>query len=175
VDQSFSKLLDFYVLPPPDDSLKWKILREGQPWLSVGRKLRKLEDFCAVASEVVSQSKNCEGCTTIDDILIAADNGTLTLGKKEISLGPVGSAIFNMLAQNAGQAVSRDRLRRSVSDPIDPSNLDAHIYTLRFKLGVENRKRIRTVPGVGYMYVSPNKEAADGSEGASQWHRDYLH
>lgn len=157
VDQSFSKLLNFYVLPPPDKSLKWKILREGEPWLSAGRKLCKLEDFCAVANEVAFRSKNCECCTAVDDILIAADTWAITLGKKEISLGPVGSAIFNMLAQNAGQVVSRDRLRRATPDLIDPSNLDAHIYTLRIKLGVENRKRIQTVPGVGYMYVKPDK------------------
>jgi DNA invertase Pin-like site-specific DNA recombinase len=97
VDQSFSELLNFYVLPPPGNSLKSKILREGQPWLSAGRKLGKLEDFCAIANEVVSQSNNCEGCTAIDDILIAADTWTITLDRKEILLGPVGSAIFNML------------------------------------------------------------------------------
>ena len=159
VDQSFSKLLNFYILPPPEPSLKWKILREGQPWLSAGRKLVKLEDFCDAADEVASQSKNCEGCTAIDDILIAAESWTITLGKKEISLGPVGSAIFNMLVLNAGQVVSRDRLRRAVSDPIDPSTLEGHIYTLRAKLGVEDRTRIQTVRGVGYIYVSPSKGA----------------
>jgi DNA-binding winged helix-turn-helix (wHTH) protein len=155
VDQSFSKLLSFYVLPPPDNSMKWKILREGQPWLSAGRKLEKLEDFCAVANEVASQFKNCEGYITVDDILIAADTWTITLEKKEILLGPVGSAIFYALVLNAGRVVSRDRLRRAGSDLIDPSDLDAHIHTLRMKLGVENRKRIQTVRGTGYMYVSP--------------------
>ncbi|MGA2204362.1 MAG: recombinase family protein [Halobacteriota archaeon] len=170
VDQSFSKLLNFYVLPPLEKSLKWKILREGEPCLSAGRKLSKLEDSCAVANEVAFRSKNCACCTAVDDILMAADTWEITLGKKEISLGPVGSAIFNMLAQNAGQVVSRDRLRRATPDLIDPSNLDAHIYTLRTKLGVEDRKRIQTVRGAGYMYVSPDKSAECGSEAASQWH-----
>lgn len=168
VDRSFSKLLNFYVLPPPEPSLKWKILREGQPWLSAGRKLVRLEDFCDAADEVASQSKNCEGCTAIDDMLIAAESWTITLGKKEISLGPVGSAIFNMLVLNAGQVVSRDRLRRVGSDLIDPSDLDAHVHTLRVKLGVENRKRIQTVRGVGYMYVSPEKTAGGNPALVSQ-------
>jgi len=159
VDQSFSELLNFYVLTPPETSLKWKILRDGQPWLSAGRKVGKLEDFCDAAKEVAAQSENCEHYIAVDDILIAADTWTITLGQKEISLGPVGSAIFNMLALNAGQVVSRDRLRRSVPDIIDPSNLDAHIYTLRFKLGAENRKRIQTIKGAGYMYISPGKRA----------------
>ena len=169
VDRSFSKLLDFYVLPPPENSLKWKILREGQPWLSAGRKLDKLEDFCVVANEVASKSSNCEFCIAVDDILIAADTWTVTLGGKEILLGPVGSAIFNMLVLNAGQVVSRDRLRRVGSDLIDPSDLDAHVHTLRVKLGVENRKRIQTVRGTGYMYVSPEKTAGGSPALVSQW------
>jgi DNA-binding response OmpR family regulator len=159
VDQSFSELLNFYVLPPPDKSAKWKILREGQPWLSAGRKLLILADFCTVANEVVAQDKNCGDYTAVDDILIAEDTWTMTLGQKEISLGPVGSAIFSMLAQNAGQVVSRDRLRRAAPYFIDPSTLDGHIWTLRSRLGAENRKRIQTIRGVGYMYVSPSKRA----------------
>jgi DNA-binding winged helix-turn-helix (wHTH) protein len=161
VDQSFSELLNFYMLPPPETSLKWKIFREGHPWLSAGRKLGKLENFCAVANEVAPQPQNCKGCTAVDDIVIATDTWTITLGQREILLGPVGSAIFNILVLNAGQVVSRERLRRAVSDPIDPSGLDAHIWTLRRKLGVENRKRIQTVKGVGYMYVSPTKGVDD--------------
>jgi DNA invertase Pin-like site-specific DNA recombinase/DNA-binding winged helix-turn-helix (wHTH) protein len=159
VDQSFSKLLNFYVLPPSEKSMKCKILREGEPWLSAGRRLLTLADFCAVANEVAALDKNCGGWTAVDDILIAADTWTMTLGQKEISLGPVGSAIFNMLAQNAGQVVSRDRLRRATPALIDPSTLDAHIWTLRSRLGAENRKRIQTIRGVGYMYVSPSKRA----------------
>lgn len=161
VDQSFSELLNFYMISPPGNSVKYKVLRENQPFLSAGRKLGRLEDFCEVANEVASEFENCEGCAAVDDILIAADTWTITLGQKEISLGPVGSAIFNMLALNAGQVISRDRLRRAVSDVIDPSNLDAHIWTLRSRLGVKNRKRIQTVKGVGYMYISSGKGAED--------------
>jgi DNA invertase Pin-like site-specific DNA recombinase/DNA-binding winged helix-turn-helix (wHTH) protein len=161
VDQSFSQLVNFYVLPPPATSLKNKILREGQPWLSAGRKLSKLEDFCKVASEVAT-SKNCEGYTAVDDILIAGDTWTIILGEREILLGRVGSAIFSMLVLNPGQAVSRERLQRSVSDVIDLSTLYSHIWYLRAKLGVENRKRIQTVRGTGYMYVSPGQHQEYG-------------
>ncbi len=59
VDQSFSQLLNFYVFSPFGDSIpKYKVFREDQPWLSAGRKLRKLDDFCYVAREVTSQSGN---------------------------------------------------------------------------------------------------------------------
>ncbi len=167
IDQSFSKFLDFYVLPAAVHSMKAKIVREGEAWLSRGRKLDKLEHLCDVANEVAGQSTNCEGCTAVDDILIAADTPTITLGEREISLGPVGSAIFNTLALNAGQAIPRDRLLRSVPQQMDSSDLDAHIWTLRAKLGAENRKRIQTVRGVGYMYVSP--EGMRDSEVASRF------
>ena len=64
-----------------------------------------------------------------------------------------------MLVLNAGHVVSRDRLRLAFPRLIDPSEIDAHIGKLRVKLGVENRKRIQTIKGVGYMYVSPGKHA----------------
>lgn len=157
VDSTFEKLLSFYVLPPPANSLKWKILREGQPWLAAGQKLSKLEDFCSAAEVIASGCKTSKGCVAVDDILIATDTWTITVSKIEIYVGPVGSAIFNMLVLNAGQPVSREKLRRSVSDLMDPSNLDAHICSLRIKLGAENRNRIQTILGEGYMYVSPEK------------------
>ncbi len=49
VDQSFSKLLNFYVFSPFGDSIpKYKVLREHQRWLSAGRELGKLDDFCHI-------------------------------------------------------------------------------------------------------------------------------
>jgi DNA invertase Pin-like site-specific DNA recombinase/DNA-binding winged helix-turn-helix (wHTH) protein len=155
VDSRVEELLSFYVLSPPDNSLKCKILREGQPWLSAGQRLSKLEDFCSAAETIASGCKNSSRCIAVDDIVIAADMWTITISKKEIYIGPVGSAIFNVLVLNAGQPVSRERLRRSISDLMDPSNLDAHIYSLRIKLGAEHRNRIQTIRGEGYMYVSP--------------------
>jgi len=157
VDQSFSKLLNFYVFRSLADTLKYRVLRENQPWLSAGVKLEKLDKFCDIAKELASQSENREHYTAVDDILIATDSWMIILGKKEIVLGPVGSAIFSMLILNAGQVVSRDRLQCSVSEaPLDPHNLNAHMHRLRAKLG-EARKRIQRVPGVGYMYLSTDK------------------
>ena len=175
VDQSFSKLLNFYVFPPFGETiLKYRVLREDQLWLSEGRKLGKLADLCDVAKEVASQSENGERYIAVDDILIMIDTWMIVLDKNEITLGPVGSAIFNMLVLNAGQIVPRNRLWRSVFEtPLDPHNLNSHICRLRVKMG-EARERIQTVPGMGYMYVSPNKDAEYDSEGAPQWHRDYL-
>ena len=54
---------------------------------------------------------------------------------------------------------------------LDPANLNAHICSLRMKLGAQARKRIQRVPGVGYVYVSPSKRAEADSAVASEWHR----
>jgi len=171
LDQSSSKLVNFYVFSSLADTPKYRVLRQSQTWLSAGRKLGKLDDFCDVAREVASRAQNNELYRTVDDILIGVDTYMITLGKKEIALGPVGSAIFNMLALNAGQVVSRDRLRRSVSGKrFDTHNFNSHINKLRAKLGAEARRRIQTVPGIGYVYVSPDKNEESGWKMSSQWH-----
>lgn len=157
MDKSFSELLDFYVVPPPQESMHGKTLREGQHWLSSGRKLTKLEDLCGVASEV-ARAEVCEACIVVDDIQIFPCTWTVTVGNQEVSLGQAGSAILSVLVRNAGQPVSRDRLRHATRDPIDLTNIDKYVWTVRYKLGVENRKRIQTIPGVGYMYASPERE-----------------
>ena len=160
MDKSYSKLLNVYVFSPLASSfLTERVIRE-KPWLSAGRKLDKLDDFCDVIKEVAAQRKKSEHYITVDDILIASDTWTIIFGNESITLGPVGSALFKMLALNAGHVVSRDRLRRSLPGKVlDTLNLNAHIYYLRAKLGAHGRKRIERIPGVGYMYVSPNNKA----------------
>jgi DNA invertase Pin-like site-specific DNA recombinase/DNA-binding winged helix-turn-helix (wHTH) protein len=168
VDRSSSKLLNFYLFSSIADTLKYRALRENQPWLSTGRKLG-LDDFCDIAKEVASRSGTSDLYTAVDDILIGADTWTIILGKKQIALGPVGWAILGILTRNSGQVVSRDQLRRSVPDTLlETDNLNAHMHTLRVKLGVEAAKRLLRVPGVGYMYVSPDKIAQYGDEGSCQ-------
>jgi DNA-binding response OmpR family regulator len=168
VDRSSSKLLNFYLFSSIADTLKYRALRENQPWLSTGRKLG-LDDFCDIAKEVASRSGTSDLYTAVDDILIGADTWTIILGKKQIALGPVGWAILGILTRNSGQVVSRDQLRRSVPDTLlETDNLNAHMHTLRVKLGVEAAKRLLRVPGVGYMYVPPDKIAQYGDEGSCQ-------
>jgi DNA-binding response OmpR family regulator len=117
-----------------------------------------LDDFCDVVKDIAFERENCERYTPVDDILISSDTCTITLGSEEITLGPFGSAIFNVLASNAGQVVSRYTLLRSVPGKVlEASHLNARIHRLRVRLGVQARKRIQSVRGVGYMYVSPYK------------------
>jgi DNA invertase Pin-like site-specific DNA recombinase/DNA-binding winged helix-turn-helix (wHTH) protein len=160
MDASFSTLLSFYLFPPlPAHFLTERMVREDT-WFPAAQKLKGLDDFCDLANQIAAQPKKVDPYTSVDDILIATDTWTVIVGKESINLGPVGSAIFSMLALNAGQVVSRDRLQRcSPGKVLDTLNLNAHICTLREKLGPFGRKRILRVPKVGYMYVSPAESA----------------
>jgi DNA invertase Pin-like site-specific DNA recombinase len=151
VDQSVSKLLNFYLFSPIGDTIpRYKVLRESQPWLSAGRRLGGLDDFCDIAKEVASQCEIGERNYVVDDIVLGVDTWIITLDKKEITLGPIGSTIFSILARNSGQVVSRERLLQSALEKfLDTTNLTSHIHRLRIKLGAEGRKRIQTVPGEG--------------------------
>jgi DNA invertase Pin-like site-specific DNA recombinase/DNA-binding winged helix-turn-helix (wHTH) protein len=172
VDQSVTKLLNFYLFPPIGDTIpRYKVLRESTASLSAGRRLGKLDDFCDVAKEIASQCENVERNYVVDDIVIGVDTWIITLGEKEITLGPICSTIFRILARNAGHVVSRESLLQSAPERFrDTTNLTSNISRLRVKLGSEGRKRIQTIPGEGYMYVSPEK-APDGSSAlVSQWH-----
>jgi len=165
-------LLNFYLFPPIGDTIpRYKVLRESTASLSAGRRLGKLDDFCDVAKEIASQCENVERNYVVDDIVIGVDTWIITLGKKEITLGPICSTIFRILARNAGHVVSRERLLQSALEQFrDTTNLTSNISRLRVKLGSEGRKRIQTIPGEGYMYVSPEK-APDGSSAlVSRWH-----
>ena len=67
-------------------------------------------------------------------------------------------------------------LRKGAAEIIREEDLRAKLEAslkaggpLRVKLGVENRKRIQTVRGTGYMYVSPEKTAGGSPGLVSQW------
>jgi DNA-binding winged helix-turn-helix (wHTH) protein len=155
VDKTLSRLVSSYFFLPFGDKIKkYRVLRESSHWLSLGRKLATLDDFCNTARAVASESERSAPYTAIDEILVAPDTWTIIFGKEELTLGPVGSAIFRILALNAGQVVSRQQLQQAVLGKVlDPLNLNAHIHYLRQKLGAKDRKRIQRVPGVGYKYV----------------------
>jgi DNA invertase Pin-like site-specific DNA recombinase/DNA-binding winged helix-turn-helix (wHTH) protein len=163
IDESHSTLKDFYIFAPFRNAVpKYRVLRERGFLLSAECKLRELDEFCDKALAVAGTSDLALINFTIDDFQIASDTWMILRGSKEISLGPVGSAIFNLLILNSGKVISRDQLQRSFPGRLlDALNLNSHINRLRFKLG-DARVRIRRVPGVGYIYVSPNSNQVAG-------------
>jgi len=154
VDPSHSRLLEFYVLPPFEGSTRQKIVRRDTPWVRSGTKLVTLRDFCTIANEIATKSNTRRACIAVGDVLVREDTWTFSIGPREISFGPVTAALFRVLLMNANLVVSNEELARSVPGDVDSSDLSKHIYILRKKLGREQECRIRTVRGVGYMYVT---------------------
>ena len=159
VDSSHSKLLKFYVLPPFEGSAKGKIVRADIPWVRSGKELENLEGLCSVANEIAASSNTRLPCIAVGDVLIRDDTWTFSIGPREISCGPITAALFRVLLMNANRVVSRETLMRSVPEDFDLSDLGKRIYILRKKLGSENSWRIRTLPGIGYMYVTPKQSS----------------
>ncbi|HZS09493.1 MAG TPA: response regulator transcription factor [Blastocatellia bacterium] len=95
---------------------------------------------------------------TVGDVEL--DKGTRTVRRSGelIELTSVEFELLAVLLRNAGRVVIREELVRSVLgrelSPFDRS-IDMHVSNLRKKLGheVNGIERIRTVRGVGYIYV----------------------
>ena len=160
VDPSHSRLLEFYVLPPFQGSAKQKIVRSDTQWVRSGKKLEKLDELCRVANEIAASSNTRRSCIAVGDVLIRDDTWTFSIGSREISFGPITAALFRSLLLNANRVVSNEKLMRSVPDEdFDLAELNKRIYILRHKLGSQDDWRIRTVLGVGYMYVTPERSS----------------
>ena len=81
-------------------------------------------------------------------------------GDREVELTGVELAVLETLLRAAGRVVSRDELSRSALDrrasAFDRA-LDVHVSAVRRKLGpaAAGGDRIKTVRGVGYIYLKP--------------------
>jgi len=159
VDPSHSKLLEFYVLPPFEGSAKQKIVRGDTSWVRSGKKLENLHDLCNVANEIATSSNTRRACIAVGDVLIREDTWTFSIGPREISFGPVTAALFRVLLMDANRVVSNEKLMRDTPEDFDATDICKRIYILRKKLGSENEWRIRTVRGVGYMYVTSEQSS----------------
>lgn len=168
VDPTLSTLLDFYVVPEFGNTFrKYKVIAENHAWLKVGRKFQNLSQFYEIAKEVAAAREGADDNIRVGDVVISARSCTVSLGRKEITLGPLASAIFNLLVLNAGRVVSRKTLCQAlVGKNVAPVNLNALICSLRVKLGANFSKRIQTVPGLGYVYAY-NRNENNGTQGTS--------
>jgi two-component system response regulator CpxR len=95
----------------------------------------------------------------LNDLVINGSRRLVYVGKTEIELTATEFQILYLLAQNAGELVTRESIseqcmgRRLMA--FDRS-IDMHISHLRRKLGPDQQKqeRIKTIRGVGYQYVA---------------------
>jgi len=90
------------------------------------------------------------------DLVVYSDERRVTRGDRKIDLTPREFSLLEHLMKNAGKPVSRMTLMREVwNAPFDPSTnvVDVYMKYLRDKIDCnEERKLIRTVRGVGYVF-----------------------
>lgn len=96
----------------------------------------------------------------VADIRLDLGARTVTVSGEEVRLTGIEFSLLEQLVRNAGTIVDRGELSREVlgrrASTFDRS-LDVHLSNLRKKLGplADGRERIKTVRGVGYIYVRP--------------------
>jgi len=96
----------------------------------------------------------------VGDLTIDPGARSVTCGDEPVELTGVEFSLLEVLVRRAGQVVGRDELTREVlgrrPSPFDRA-LDVHVSALRRKLGPlpGGGERIKTVRGVGYLYVRP--------------------
>jgi two-component system response regulator CpxR len=97
----------------------------------------------------------------VGDLELDSGARQVRVGEDRIELTGVEFMLLELLLGKAGQVLSRDELSRGAlgrrSSSYDRS-LDVHVSNLRRKLGLssDDDERIKTVRGVGYVYVKPS-------------------
>ena len=92
----------------------------------------------------------------VRDLIIDRTRGQVRRGDQPISLTPIEFRLFNYLAHNAGQALTRAQIIDAVwgydSDLDSDRNVNVHIRRLREKVEIDpsHPSLILTVPGIGY-------------------------
>ncbi len=105
-------------------------------------------------------STPADGALLVGDLEVDPGARTVHRDNVEIALTGVEFSLLEELVDNAGQVLTREHLYREVlgrrQSSLDRS-LDVHISSLRKKLGPlpQGGERIKTVRGVGYLYVRP--------------------
>ena len=160
-DPEHKRLLGFYLIPEFQKIIRrYKVLAENHAWLRTGTKLEDLSQFYEVAKKLADGRRGEECNILIGDVTISTRTYSILIGTKEISLGPVGSALFNLMILHAGEVISRKQLSRSViGKELASANLNVHISDLRKRLGAQFLTRIKTVIGLGYLYASDTNPA----------------
>lgn len=112
----------------------------------------------AIIRRSANGDANRASVITVADISLDMSARTAWLNNEVVSLTEVELGLLEQLLQSAGLVVSRQELAQKVLGrklSYDDRSLDVHMSNLRKKLGPINGDidRIRTVRGVGYLYV----------------------
>jgi DNA-binding winged helix-turn-helix (wHTH) protein/Tfp pilus assembly protein PilF len=92
-----------------------------------------------------------------------ATAGKLTRGRDDVHLTAKGYATLLFLVERAGSLVRKEELLDRVWPEgfIEPANLTQTIYVLRRTLDDSDARLIETVPGLGYRFAAPVRNALE--------------
>jgi hypothetical protein len=153
-NKSLNGFAAMHVVPEVGSVMKrFKILREGHPLLTAGKRLDSLREFYAAAKEVSERWKPQDDFIVVGDATLKERASLLSVVNRKLKLSRIEATIFKMLLENAGKPVSPAKMSSCPGGPKEWF-ARAHISALRRKLGPKFRKRIITVKGEGYMYKS---------------------
>jgi two-component system response regulator CpxR len=106
----------------------------------------------------------------VGDVELNTGSRIVTCANEPVELTAMEFNLLEVLLQNVGQLVTRDKLAKEVLDrslsPYDRS-IDVHISNLRKKLGQKNSgtERIKSVRGSGYVYTVTSFSGKDMDSG----------
>jgi len=101
------------------------------------------------------------GILRTGDMSVNIQARTVTQGGRQIVLTSFEFDILTTLIRMAGRVVSRDKIAEILynreSTPFERA-IDVHVSHLRKKIETDGQVRIRTVRGIGYIFVVPGQQ-----------------
>ena len=96
---------------------------------------------------------------------------------EQVSLSPKAFETLSVLVRNRGRVVRKEELIKQIwpDSYVEESNLTQNIFVLRKALGEgpNDHRYIVTIPGQGYRFVAPVREAAEAAAEVSAPRRDF--
>lgn len=120
----------------------------------------------AILRRTRNQIKNIEPNpqTILDDLKINRADRTVFITEQAIELTSTEFNVLNLLVNHAGEIIDKETLtQKSLLRKLTPHDrsIDMHLSNIRKKLGPSKKgtQRIKTIRGIGYLYVLDNSKS----------------
>jgi len=127
----------------------------------ISKPLRPLELLARVRA-VLGRTGRASGAgpVIVSDIVLNPRTREVRKSKVPVSITTLEFDVLNILMRSAGRVVSRDELANALYHRrvrLSERAIDVHVSHLRRKLESSNRTLIRTIWGVGYLFVATDE------------------
>jgi two-component system response regulator CpxR len=99
-----------------------------------------------------------DGEIEVGDVALSLSRRVVVRGETPVELTAVEFNVLECLLRNAGRVVTRETLaERALGRPLSAfdRSVDVHVHNLRKKISATADEPIKSIRGVGYMYVLP--------------------